>query len=206
MAYESAYGTLHSPMNGLGATAGGGWCSDKHPAGNCKPLRNICKPIDADTLESVKKAQRFANAILLATKKSLIDVDGRIGPKSVSAINSILGMSMTHCDQAMGRLGEIVPALFAIVAQGGLTVPPDVSKTPPSVPGPGGSVVNPPNSAIQQAGIGAVFSSPMGIAALVVGGLLIWKSTQKPTKKRKKRAKARRKRRLAKRRITTSYF
>jgi hypothetical protein len=205
-AIGDAYGTLQSPF-GLGALPVTGWCSDRNPQGKCKPLVNICKPMDLATLAIIKTIQRQSNALLKASGNTLLDVDGRVGSLTTSAVNRILGTSFTHCDEVMQRGDEMASALTSKAASVGVTPPPDPkSKTPPSKPGPGNTVVHPPNSAIQQAGFTAMLTSPIGIAALVVGGLLIWKATQKPKKKKRATKRRRRTGRLPKRRVTTSFF
>ena len=202
--YETAYGSLHTPMRALGALPETTWCSDKNPQGRCTPLVNICKPMDIPTLNIIKEAQRQANAILKHDGKTLLDVDGRIGPLSIRAFNKILDTSYSHCDQAMANLDGIAAQLGSIAKGLGAAPPPDPRpKSPPSQPGPANTVLHPPDDQIRQAGFGAMLKSPLGIAAFVVGGLLIWKSTKKPKRKKKK---ARRRGRMPRRRVTTSYF
>lgn len=203
-----AHGTLQSPF-GLGATEPGdpsNWCSDQNPQGTCKPLVNICKPMNSATLAGIKTLQRQTNALLSKIGKTLLDVDGRVGPKTMGAVNSILGTNFSHCDELMFRLNSLAGSMATRAASEGVVPPRDPRpKSPPSQPGAGGTVIHPPNDQIKQAGFGAVLTSPIGLAALVVGGLLIWKATDKPKKKTKKK-KPRRKGRQPKRRITTSYF
>lgn len=95
------------------------WCSDSNPQGTCKPLANICKPMDAATLATYKQLQQAINRIQVRDGKPQIRVDGRIGyDETLPALNRILGESFVHCDEAAAQADEILDALDRMLAGG----------------------------------------------------------------------------------------
>lgn len=177
----------------LGA-ADSSWCSDMNVQPGCTPLRGICKPMDAATLGLIKQLQRLANRFQKAAGKSLLDVDGRVGPQTVRAVEAALGASYYSCDDLMSQIeGEIAKLATRSMSRGLPVVADPKPKAPPSVPGPGGTVVHPPDDQIRRAGFVGALTSPMGLAALGVGALvfLAWRDSKKKPRKKSRRRRRR---------------
>jgi hypothetical protein len=199
--------SMFSGYSAVGALSAPSWCSDRNPQGNCKAEKNICKPMDAATLGVFKNLQRQVNT---SFGKGVIDVDGRIGPKTVSATNKALDQfphtfgSFSHCDTLSARADE-VGAFLAGFNQGKPPVKDPKGGSPPSVavvaPDGSTSVHNPPS----QAGIIDFVKSPIGMAS-VAGAVVLFLVMSDKKKKPKKKAKTRRRRRLPKKRVTQSFY
>jgi hypothetical protein len=200
------YGSHYMTMEGVPAT---GWCSDRNPQGTCKPLKNICKPMDSIHLAMFKLLQRAVNTFF---GKGVIDVDGRIGPKTVSATNKALNSfphtfgTFGHCDTLAARADEVGSFITdANLRAKKKPVKDPAGGSPPSVAvvGPSGrtEIFHPP----AQAGFVTFVKSPVGMASVAAGVVLFLVMSDKKKKPKKKR-KPRRKRRLAKKRITTAYY
>lgn len=208
-AKEKAMGYLGNDEGGHYATFGQAgrmagppfWCSDKSPQTNCKAVKNICKPMDSHTLDLIKGLQRQANKVLNVAKKTLLDVDGRVGPLTTSAVNAILGTNFSHCDEVMARINSLLTSMATNAAS--FAAVPDPSRpggSKPSIAGPGGTVIHPP----AEGGFTQFVKSPIGMASMAGAVVLFLVMTQ--DKKKAKKKKPRRKRRLAKKRITTAYY
>ena len=176
----------------IGALQAASWCSDRNPQGNCKAVKNICKPMDSATLGVFKGLQRQVNKTF---GKGVIDVDGRIGPKTVSATNKALNEfphtfgTFSHCDTLAARADE-GSAFLAGNNQGKKVIKDPQGGSPPSVAivSPDGrtSVFNPP----EQAGFVGFVKSPLGMASgagAVVLFLVMSDKKKKPKKKSKPR-------------------
>jgi hypothetical protein len=183
------------------------WCSDQNPQGRCKPLKNICKPMDVPAAELFKDYQRELNRALFVKRKAgesvpkALWVDARPGPETVKATNAFFGTSFSHCDALCTVIDNLIGQLQtfnaaagapAVVAEGG----------PPVIDSGKGIDLGPlePKAKLSTAGLAGALTSPLGLAALGIGAILLWKSQ---TPKAKKKRKARRK---AKRRVTYSWF
>jgi hypothetical protein len=182
------------------------WCSDRTPQAGCKALNNICKPMDATTLAIFKGIQREANKILAKLKKGVLDVDGRIGRLTRTAINQILGSNFQHCDEVAGRSQQILASLATKAASmGAAPVPDPKGGSKPSVvvktPEGGTTVFHPP----EQAGFVGFVKSPIGMAS-VAGAVVLFLVMSDKKKPKKKARKPRRKRRLPKKRVTHSFY
>jgi hypothetical protein len=188
------------------------WCSDRNPQGNCKPLKDICKPMDYPDAELFKKLQRELNRALYMvrqagkTSQKPLWVDARPGPLTIKACNTVLGTSFTHCDEFCAKAESLLTSLSTWNAASG--APATVAGGKPPAGGGAGSGVDlgpmDPGKDVHQAGFTAMLKSPLGIGALIIGGLLLWKATEKP--KRKKKTKKRRARRKAKRRVIHTWY
>jgi len=152
----------------------------------------VCKPNDAEALSLFKEVQRLVNRLRAKKGQKLLAVDGRIGPATVSAIRDLQApgaVLVFTCNQITGRIYTVIDELAGKVVE--LNAPPVAdpkTPSPPSMPGPSGTVVNPTDAQIAAAaaaaaGAGGGFldtlKSPLGITALVVGGLLVWKLSGK---------------------------
>lgn len=194
---------MYTPM---GAIAAGVWCSDKSPVPGCKTLAGVCKPMTAATLETFKALQREVNRTL---GKTAVNVDGRIGSATLAATKdavrkvglSVLSLvlAFTHCDQLATSADFVAQRLRAYndaksraaVAE---AKPSLLPTAPPSMPGPGGTVAHPEDSFWDKLTGGqglslATLATPLGIAAIGVVGVLLWRKRQAP------RANPRRRRR-----------
>ena len=188
-AYPEGLGYLYP--EGLGAVASSDWT---HTArGSCEPTRPLA-------LMHFRAVQSQANRVLKASGKPLLKVDGIIGKRTLAAVNSILGSFYESCDEVAGRAdtiaGHIMDKANSIGAP--MTVRPPTSTRTPVIttdPESGQEIVT-----YKEAGFGAMLRSPLGIAAMLIGGLLIWQATKKPRKKRRRKKAASR---YKKRVITT---
>lgn len=168
---------------GLGALGQKTWCSDRNPQPGCKALGGICKPMDHATLAVYKNLQYQANRLASLTKLGTIDQDGRIGPKTVALVAKILGRTpWAHCDELAIRADEVASQLQIMAddrkAPVAVFTP---GKSPPSMPLPDGGVLNPE---VKQAGFGALLTSPIGLAAMGVGALLLLQDKKKRGRKK----------------------
>ena len=198
------YASNYMTMEGLPATS---WCSDRNPQGDCKALKNICKPMDSSTLGTFKNLQRQVNT---SFGKGVIDVDGRIGPKTISATTKALNKfphtfgTFGHCD-SLAAVADEVGAFLAIGNKGKRPVKDPTGGSPPSVavasPGGGTTIFHPP----EQAGFVQFVTSPIGMAS-VAGAVVLFLVMRDKKKQPKKKTKSRRRRRLPKKRITTAFY
>jgi hypothetical protein len=192
----------HTAYHHLGADTATGvpyYCSVATPQGGCTPVAGVAKPMNAATLVVFQELQQAVNALLAAKNRAganfeLVDVDGRIGPGTVAALKILKGLP--DIASTIGLFGvsidsEIVARMSltlrgylfaAMAATGAQLVPNPTPKSPPSVPGPGGSVINPPNSEIS-GGITALLGNPLAVAAFAVGGLLLFSGSKRARKK-----------------------
>ena len=186
------------------------WCSTSNPQGDCKPYKGICKPMNTRTLAFAKDLQRQLNRLLKARKKSLLYVDGSIGPKTVAAVNKEIPYPAPNCDAVAQIVDELAATASAVADQVGAGVVPDpkgsVARSPVIDPSTGVPKYPP-----RQAGFGAIVDfvqSPLGLA-VVGGGVLFFLMTREDKKKkkpRKKPARKRKTRRKARRRFTYTYY
>jgi len=181
---------MYLPISGLDLDQ---WCSDENPQGSCVALRDICKPMTWDALDTFKELQRACNRVAEAKGWKYLDVDGRIGPLTRGMVNKIVAgkwASFPHCDQVAGVADELLRDIMAMAdAMGAPFVYDPVSKSPPSVKLPGGKVGHPDQKDIPGAQPAGLFGGdPLVMAAAVVGGLLVWQYYGKPKKKGKKKA------------------
>ena len=85
-----------APGYGLGDVPASAWCSTANRQGACSPINGVCLPMNAATLSVFKDLQRQTNRILARASKSLIGVDGRIGPGLRREYRAL-------CDGGLGR-------------------------------------------------------------------------------------------------------
>lgn len=192
---------------GLGDLPRTAWCSTTNRQGSCNPITGVCLPMDATTLATFKDLQRQTNRLLTRAGKRTIGVDGRIGPSTVNAVADAMswagamglsagalaqGLSWSSirgkpCDLIAAHADQIA-AKIAVIA-GGLAAPvvADPPSSKPSQPSTGGQVVHPPASTIMSSAstsflswLPPVVSTPLGIVALGVGGLLAYKAWKMP--------------------------
>ena len=143
------------PSSGLGEETGATsslvgapwWCSPAMPQGSCTVTAGVCKPMNQATITLFQMIQRRINALLAKRKKSLINVDGRIGSATVSAMRAISSSpeSITGCDVVAKNSLALVGALDAQMASEGAVFVPDPKSSRPSTVGPDGNIVNPPD-------------------------------------------------------------
>lgn len=143
------------------------WCSDLTPRADCTASAGVCMPFDATTLAAFQKTQRLVNAILAKRGLPLIDVDGRIGPRTVSALKTISSTpeSITSCDVVAAQIYSLLWALTDQAGREQAVLVPDPPTSRPSTVKPDGTIYNPPDAgfapttlAIVAIGIGAVLA------------------------------------------------
>jgi len=152
----------------------GDWCSAQQARPECPtPPAGICIPTDAATLEHVKFAQRNVNRLNKLFGEALVDVDGRIGPKSKEAFSRELErashldlLPLVYCDNAISNILAIGNRLWGRAEDLAAPIVPDSSKTPPSMPRPDGGVSHPPANQMQ-AGFSPAMLAMLGLAAYV---------------------------------------
>jgi hypothetical protein len=181
---------LHYP---LGAIPEAEWCSPANPQGDCKPYAGICKPMTFDSLALFKDLQNQINRIASIAGWSKIRIDGSVGPKTTAAaakaIQFIGGFSPGAGCDAVARSADKIAADLkrGADAKGAPAVvkgPPAPKRGPSPAPGVPGPLP-------KEAGFTAMLTSPLGLVALAIGGLLIWQaSKKKPKRKRARRRKA----------------
>lgn len=168
--------------------------------------KGTCVPVSPAVLAAAIEMQKQANRVLKASGKSLLKVDGLVGKKTVNAVNSILGSSY-DCNRIISTAATIAAQIKAKADAGGA---PSSVQAPPSLnkpvietdPRTGQEVVTYKASLLP-----FDLSDPMTLAAVGIGGLLLWSAyKQAPKKKKAKKPRRRRKRRLPKRRITRTYY
>ena len=197
-------GTM-SYLHGMGAIDVTKWCSDKNPQGRCKPLRNICKPMDVPTADLFKELQRELNRAAAVAKVAPIWVDARPGPETLKLCNKVLGTSFSHCDQLCAKADELVTSLKTWNAAAGAPAVAPEGKAPAISRGKGVDLgPADPGAGPSRAGLVEFFTTPLGMM-LVAGGVIFFLATRpKPKKKAKK--KKRKARRKPRRRYTYTYY
>lgn len=151
------------------------WCSPEMPQGGCAPTAGLCKPMNAGTLTLFQMIQRRINAISAKRRLPLVDVDGRIGSKTVLALRAISSdpFSIVDCNAIAKNSLALVGALEAQMNSEGASYVPDPGGSRPSTVKPDGTVEHPP------AGF-----SPMTLMLLAVGiGAVIALGTKKGRRK-----------------------
>lgn len=193
----------------MGDVGQAGYCSTSNPQGNCKPISGICLPMDSASLASFKSLQREMNKALKANGRSLVSVDGRIGPQTLSSYKWIAnkygmpGGDFSSCDEMAPVADALIVELYAVTRS--LPTVPDPSGSKPSVVAPGGGITHPPG--IGKAGFVEFFTTPVGLAMVGAGVFLFLMNRdkkKKPAAKKKKKPRA--KRRLPRTRITRTFY
>ena len=131
-----------------------GWCSTANQPSGCTPVSGVCKPTTAGTLSQFRSMQQQCNRLLVARGKSPIDVDGRIGPRTLSAVNgfeSVTGKSYGSCDGAARDAG-LLTSMFMNAAnrENAPAKVPDPPPTSPPTIASGAGVQNPPDDIINR--------------------------------------------------------
>lgn len=143
---------------------------------------SICLPLDAATLALWKDLQRQANRILARAGKTLLAVDGRIGPSTVNGVADAMtwagNMATTQEARDMGlswanirgKPCTLIAANAAAVTQrlrdiANLSSAPlvaDPVKSKPSQPAPGGGVSHPSQAEIEHAAMPGMLDGVFG--------------------------------------------
>lgn len=160
------------PRYALGATSGAGW-----------ELRGgVAIPLTAAMLVSFQSIQRAINAINAKQGRALVDVDGRLGPKTIEALSTIVYKNGTDPWASTtvtptfvaDNVAEISDELKSLMGHVGATYVPDPKPTSaPSTVKTDGTINNPPDS---------TSTTTLVIAAIAIGGAVALIA-----KKRKKR-------------------
>lgn len=199
---DPGYGTL-------GAFGGGGttrafpvrsdWCSPSNPQPSCKPLRSsgveVCKPMTAVALDVFKGIQHELNRAAHVKGWRRIKIDGRIGPETITLFNKVASAAdldqAATCNDIAANADQLLADL-SLYAEMDLKAPERVASAPgaqPSKPAAGGKVKHPPGTSGEKGeGVVGFITSPLGLAALAVSGLLIWKVADRTKKKRRRAA------------------
>jgi len=184
------------------------WCSSTNAQGNCKAINGICMPMNSRSLQVFKDLQRVANRILYASQKSLIDVDGRIGPQTLAAVNFAMKRVSGPYDDfgSCDGLSLVADDVEMMLAGGAASIGapetiPDPSSSKPSVLKSDGSVDN----SMAKAGFVELLSSPIGLA-LIGAGVFLALRQKKGAKKKPATRRAPARRRLPRSRVTRTIY
>lgn len=171
------------------------YCSVANPASGCRPIAGIAVPMNATTLEVFKGLQRQLNRVLKLKGKALLSVDGRLGPAVVKAIEfsrtlgsvtNVLLRAILTVDDAAEHASNVSLAIQGLANS--LSAPAAVNDptptSPPSLPGPNGSVLHPPADQMALAATtgGLSLSNPLVLGAAGVALLLLFGGKKKPAK------------------------
>lgn len=164
------------------------WCSKSNPQPGCSALSNICKPMNASVLATFKNLQAQINRVLYKQGKSLIGVDGRIGPGTVRAANSAMGTNFSNCNELAAIANVFATQVSALASSMGapMSVASPQPAAPPSVASGSGAIMHPPDGQLRVAGFMSFLKSPLGMA-VGVGTALALYSISQDTKKGKRR-------------------
>lgn len=141
--------------------------------------KGVCVPNNDITLFVFKNVQKEANRFLDAQKKPLLTCDGKLGSKTLAAINSVksmfptsgvLGADIPSCSKVADNAAAYYNDLSNVANQNKLMVVPcptgiirSITNPQPKVE-PGGAVVYP---SVATSGLGGV---PYWLIALIGGG------------------------------------
>jgi lysozyme family protein len=180
----------------LGADSEGIWyCSPAQPQGGCTVIPGVAIPWNVTTLTFFNSIQRAINALLAKRGKPPIGVDGRIGPSTVRAMETLSQPSwdnvitQVNVETVARGAGPVVDMLQNMMHEEGATYVPDPkTNSAPSI-AVNGKVKNPSTDDMKdgagQGGPLAMLKSPLGLAAIAIGGMLIYTSG-KPGKSKKR--------------------
>jgi hypothetical protein len=171
----------------LGALEASSWCSPANPQTGCKAISGICKPMDAATLDVYKTIQRSLNRLLAKDGKALLDVDGRIGPKTVSAVNGYMQQSHASCDSVAKEADAISGALGALAMAKGAPAVADPAKSLDVA-----SYVDPATNKVVHPEVkaGGFFGMPWWLVIAMAGAGYYIYTTTGPAKKKRAARKA----------------
>lgn len=162
---------------------------DKLKSAVTAPASGICLAKTTDALTQYKDVQRACNRILSYVKRPLLQVDGQLGPATVTAVNQCydagqnissydVGGNFSNCAEIAAQASAIIQQLtqwayfYNMPAVGD---PPSTHKA--SVARADGTVENPTAAELARAhssgGLIALALSPIGL--LLIGGLVAWK-------------------------------
>jgi hypothetical protein len=158
----------------------------------------VAKPDTVKALEIFKQLQRNCNRLLGRDNQPLIAVDGRIGGQTARALTRywndkwpIDRAELADVDAIAATADVIVGILYMQAITTGAPGVPDPNSGSPVSVASGSQVVNPSDAAIAAGPNGRggssftqIISSPLGMAAAVVGVLLVARSMGKGKKKR----------------------
>jgi hypothetical protein len=183
--YQPAYAEL-----GADATGVPWYCSVATPQGGCTPIANVAKPMNAATLDLFNNIQRAINALLAKRGKTLIGVDGRIGPATVSALKS-LQTSPSQIALDVESVAKYSPEVYAelqnrMTTEGAALVADPRSSSPPTV-AIGGSVVSPSDAAIKASLPQMSTQTMLILAAVAIGGGVALFGKKRPRRARRRR-------------------
>jgi lysozyme family protein len=157
-----------------------------------------------EALAVFKALQAQINRIAHIAGFSKIRVDGDLGPQTVVAANKgikfIGGTTLASDCNMLAKGAEKTRDAFkrnadergVAVAVKGPTAPKRGPSPAPGVPGP-----------VIEAGFTQMLTSPLGLAALAIAGLLIWRASKKP---KRKKAKRKRKKATYKKKMVTTWL
>lgn len=187
-------------MNYLGSALG---------ADEWKNVSGVCRPMNNASLGLFKELQSQLNRVAVAhnPKWSRIDVDGRLGARTIELYNKAAGESVflgpvTSCDELSQLVlsGMAVSGVKRLADQlGAPTTVPAPWTSRPTQPNPSGGVpVEPPAAGVTDMVSGLV-GSPLGLIALAGAGFVgyrLLKSGKKGGSKRRRPGRAAARRRL----------
>lgn len=178
----------HRELDGYIATGELGptdFCSTMND--QCKsPISGVCLPMNAEAVATFKSLQGQLNRVAAVKGWPLVNVDGRIGEKTVSLLERVLGITAQDCNfVAMGAMGFAAQVAIKANSAGAPTTVKPPASSKPSVTLADGTVYHPPGA--REAWFTAMLKSPVGLAALVVGGLVLVQMQSKGRGKKSKK-------------------
>lgn len=134
-------------------------------------VSGVCRPGNKPALDAFKALQSQLNRAAVVLKLSKVDVDGRIGPKTVELYTKVVGPGMYACDMLAVVTTTGASVSMAKAAADKLNapavVPPPITSRPSTVAADG-SIKDPPLLGITDMAFSLV-SSPFGL--LIAAGL-----------------------------------
>jgi lysozyme family protein len=163
--------------------ASASYCTPGNVPPGCTPVAGVSKPMDQITLTTYQQIQRATNALRAKRGLPLIDVDGRLGPQTLSAIGTVYtsGQIPLDLETAAANAMALAAQLMTQVLVERANYVPDPSPSSPPTVLVAGAVQNPPDDQVAAAA-GGFFSTPLGLAALAVGGVVVWSLWKKTPK------------------------
>lgn len=148
-------------------------------------VSGTCRPQTFEALEVYKNLQREANRVLDANNKELIYVDGRIGNKTIDAVNFSLGTDFQNCSELADRASTMLFQLKSFTSSKQLAVVADPESIVRSIANPPSTFDAETGQVVHPSGIAGI---PLWAVALVAASGGYYYFYQTPSGKRKRKS------------------